>query len=193
MNLFFGCGTQAILHWWLLEVAESFSFKSARIGVTASLDCSSSTRRPKVQSQKSRSKIHKYLIEPHVKASAYPASPPNVTGRSMRASRCCGRPVLQFHGAGSTIARAQPPPKHMHCRHYRPTTVPNTSQNGRPTHQSGPNSSTLSLQGVVFKVEGTKVTLCHRRQSSPYRNFPELSLSSTSVLNCTWQYCKNWI
>jgi hypothetical protein len=106
----------------------------------------------------------------------------------MRASRCCGRPVLQFHGAGSTIARAQPPPKHMHCRHYRPTTVPNTSQNGRPTHQSGPNSSTLSLQGVVFKVEGTKVTLCHRRQSSPYRNFPELSLSSTSVLNCTWQY-----
>jgi hypothetical protein len=113
-----------------------------------------------------------------------------VTGRSMRASRCCGRPVLQFHGAGSTIARAQPPPKHMHCRHYRPTTVPNTSQNGRPTHQSGPNSSTLSLQGVVFKVEGTKVTLCHRRQSSPYRNFPELSLSSTSVLNCTWQYYK---
>jgi hypothetical protein len=108
-----------------------------------------------------------------------------VTAGSMRASRCCGRPVLQFHGAGSTIARAQPPPKHMHCRHYRPTTVPNTSQNGRPTPQSEPNSSTLSLQGVVFKVEGTKVTLCHRRQSSPYRNFPELSLSSTSVLNCT--------
>jgi hypothetical protein len=109
INLFFSCVTQASPHRWLLG---SFSIQSAWIGVSVAKTTLLRHVVQKSNHKTSRSKIHKYLIEPHVKASAYPASPPHVKGEE--ANTFGFESDLKLFGKRETnrLEVATPPPTH---------------------------------------------------------------------------------